>query len=60
MKCTRDGTHIPKDKYPKKYDEDESKIKREYPDDIVIVYDLEKDSWRSFRFDSIISINLIA
>jgi len=27
MKCTRDGTHIPKDKYPKNSDGDDSKLK---------------------------------
>lgn len=60
MKCTRDGTYIPKDEYPKNSDGDDSKPKREYPDDIVIVYDLENEGWRSFRFDSIVSIELAA
>jgi len=56
MRCTRNSDHIPKDKYPKTQNEDVAP--REYQEDIVIVFDLEKKGWRSFSIDNIISVEL--
>ena len=46
MKCTLSDKKIPSAKMPKT----ESKAKN---DDALPVFDLEKESWRSFRWDSI-------
>ena len=46
MKCTLSDKKIPSAKMPKT----ESKAKN---DDALPVFDLEKESWRSFRWDSV-------
>lgn len=46
MKCTLSENKIPSEKVPK----GESKAKNS---DALPVFDLEKESWRSFRWDSI-------
>jgi WYL_2, Sm-like SH3 beta-barrel fold len=49
LKCTRNPTIVPK--YENKTDR-----KREPNDDVCSVWDVEIDEWRSFRYDSIQSI----
>ncbi len=47
MICTTDSNKIPEDKQPI----GESKVKENM--DILRVYDLENEGWRSFRIDSV-------
>ena len=51
MKCTLSENKIPSEKVPK----GESKAKN---DDALPVFDLEKESWRSFRWDSIKKVEI--
>lgn len=46
MRCTLDETNIPEEKHPKNSG-------RKHPEDSIAVFDLDKQDWRSFRFDSI-------
>lgn len=59
MLCTLAKTLIPEDAYPKTK---ETEVITEAETDVVPtscrVYDLEKQSWRSFRFDSIINFTV--
>ena len=48
MRCT-----LRKDKLPIFQESTEEKKTRKKSEDAVAVYDLEKDAWRSFRWDSI-------
>jgi WYL_2, Sm-like SH3 beta-barrel fold len=50
MKCTLNEKYIPQAE-PKKTD----RVKKENPD-VLAVWDLEKEGWRSFRLDTIIEI----
>lgn len=50
MKCTLNEKYIPPAE-PKKTD----RVKKENPD-VLAVWDLEKDGWRSFRFDTILEV----
>jgi hypothetical protein len=38
----------------------ETKTTRTLNDDVLFVYDVEKSDWRSFRLDSVISVNFQA
>lgn len=50
MRCTTDKEFIPQK------DETEEKTKtRRRSEDVMVVWDLEKEGWRSFRFDSVLS-----
>lgn len=53
MICTRKLEFVSKDKHPKGSD-------RPAPLEAYPVFDLEADGWRSFRFDSIISMEPLA
>jgi hypothetical protein len=50
MLCTLAESKIPKDKKPKS----DTTI----TDEVLRVFDLEKQDWRSFRWDSIISVSI--
>jgi len=50
MKCTLNDAYIPPSE-PKKTD----RVKKDNPD-VLAVWDLEKDGWRSFRFDTILEV----
>lgn len=52
MKCTTKSSNIPEEKQP--IGEETSKENTE----IVRVYDVEHDGWRSFRVDSVTSFSL--
>lgn len=52
MLCTTCLEDIPTDKHPK---ED---TKRNYSDEVQRVFDLEKQEWRSFRWDSVTEVSL--
>jgi hypothetical protein len=54
MLCTTDSSSIPEERRPI----GESKVKENT--DILRVYDLENDGWRSFRVDSVMSFNVAA
>lgn len=49
MKCTL------KESLTKTYEKKTDKIKA-VSEDVLPVYDLEKEGWRSFRYDSIVSV----
>jgi len=49
MLCTLAESKIPKEKMPKNSGKSKS-------DDVLAVFDLEKDAWRSFRWDSVTKI----
>ncbi len=57
MKCTLDWAQIPEDKQPKSNASSvdgvvrESKQRKEPDEHSLRVFDLEKQEWRSFRFD---------
>lgn len=50
MRCTLQETVL-----PKQIDLEES-IQKKGPTDSLAVWDLEKNAWRSFRYDSVISV----
>jgi hypothetical protein len=52
MKCTLHGKLIPPEKFP-----DDSRSYKNH--DVIRVYDLEKQGWRSFRVDSVIDSELL-
>lgn len=56
MKCTLNKSHMPE---RKEYsgEKDESKPVKRRSDDTISVYDVEKNDWRSFRWDSIHAVN---
>jgi len=54
MKCTLNESLILP--LPEPVQEKEKKARKEN-ENVIRVYDLEKESWRSFRLDSIISVN---
>ena len=54
MLCTTDSSSIPEERRPI----GESKVKENT--DILRVYDLENDGWRSFRVDSVMSFSVAA
>jgi hypothetical protein len=51
MLCTLEESQIPIDKLPKNTGKPKS-------DDAMAVFDIEKQEWRSFRFDSVKEIRL--
>jgi len=51
MICTRVMDLVPDDEHPK----DDNKEHEQNPD-VIPVWDLEKEAWRSFRVDSVVSI----
>lgn len=53
MKCTLMTDKIPSEKSPKGSEKSKS-------DEVLPVFDLESDGWRSFRWDSITSVEVIA
>lgn len=50
MRCTLQDSVLPKQ---------EGKSKKEQSDEVVSVWDLDKDSWRSFRIDKILSFSKV-
>jgi hypothetical protein len=63
MVCTLDEARIPSDKRPKQLDPefaDFEKTPAKSSDEALRVFDLEKQAWRSFRWDSIKSVNIVA
>ncbi len=56
MKCTKSMDLIPPDKHPKPLAEGEEP--KPVSDVVCNVWDLEKGGWRSFRYDSVISVKL--
>ena len=53
MKCTRDVSRIPAEHLPKS--KEEGSVPRVESDEVVRVYDIDAEGWRSFRVDSLIS-----
>lgn len=47
LQCTLNPEYIPVS---------ESKNTRKSSDEVMVVYDIEKDAWRSFRKDSVIKV----
>lgn len=58
MSCTLDESIIPDEFAPKA--KEEGAVERKKSTESVAVFDLEKEGWRSFRWDSIKSITLEA
>lgn len=56
MKCTLRENLLPKQEI--KEDTDPKKERKENPD-VLAVYDLEAKGWRSFRIDSVKTINVL-
>ena len=54
MICTLDMNQIPSDNHPKSSNQDVTKANR----DVIKVFDLEINQWRSFRVDSVKSISV--
>ena len=52
MHCTTDMTKIPEDQRPVT----SITITNQQNDDVLRVYDLEKNGWRSFRIDSVSAV----
>jgi hypothetical protein len=51
MKCTTNMEFIPKENHP-------SNTKNiNYSDEVCRVYDVENEGWRSFRWDSVLTVN---
>lgn len=51
MRCTLKESLIPEDKQPK------HDSKRKVSEDTIAVFDLDKQDWRSFRYDAIIEFS---
>jgi len=49
MECTRNFAYVPKDKLPK------SNTAPNDPPDLIRVFDLDKQEWRSFRYSTVTS-----
>lgn len=63
MLCTLDENRIPADKKPKQIDPEFSEIEKpvaKSSEEALRVFDIEKQAWRSFRWDSIKSVNIVA
>lgn len=58
MVCTLLPEHIPADQQPKSPGNGEPFIPREWPEDVIRVFDIEKGAWRSFRLDSVNSVTV--
>lgn len=58
MVCTLDAKFLP----PKKevVEGEVKKPKRAQNPDVCVVYDIQQDGWRSFRYDSVVSYSTIA
>ena len=56
MKCTKNFDSIPSEKHPIGKN---VKVMREYNEDVIRVYDVDADGWRSFRADSIKSFKVV-
>ena len=52
MKCTWDMNHIPEIHHPTQ------KEPREKNNELFVVYDVEKEGWRSFHIDSVIEATI--
>jgi hypothetical protein len=52
MKCTLMAEHLP---VTEKHEDDEAKKDKKQSDTNIAVWDLDKNAWRSFRIDSIVS-----
>jgi hypothetical protein len=59
MKCTLLGDHIPDDQKPKAVSNGELVKATNWPDDVIRVFDTEAGAWRSFRLDSVNSIEVL-
>lgn len=55
MLCTLMSDHLPKNTI----DENVRHVPRQENDEILAVWDVDKQAWRSFRIDSITKINYI-
>lgn len=56
MKGTTNFDFLPKETQDKLLsDEEEGKVRKQN-DDVCIIFDLEKNEWRSFRFDRLIDL----
>jgi hypothetical protein len=55
MLCTLAKSLIPEDDYPKS---DKAKVETDVVPTVCRVYDLEKQGWRSFRFDSVVNFTV--
>ena len=55
MICTLDSSHIPSQDNERV---SERKLRKALPADIVAVYDLEKEGWRSFNINSITRVQI--
>lgn len=53
MKCTTCMADIPAEHQPS------GESKRKFSDEAQRVFDLDKQEWRSFRWDSVISVELV-
>jgi len=51
MRCTLQGDIIPQEEFEKL-----KKNKHPRPDNVLAVWDLDKEAWRSFRVDSVCSL----
>lgn len=54
MRCTLEASKLPPQK---PVDETSIKTKRKVNPDVVAVFDLDNEGWRSFRWDSITEFN---
>lgn len=58
MICTRDPGHIPKNEVMISDIAEENKPKRAGHPDVLAVWDLEKDAWRSFTVSSVTRVQV--
>jgi len=56
MLCTLDFSIIPEDMQPSMRPDDRPASVRAVNPDVINVYDVENDGWRSFRFENLINI----
>lgn len=60
MRCTQSEALIPANKHPVKQEETgSSTVKRVTSPDICRVFDLDKQEWRSFKYDSVTQFEVV-
>jgi hypothetical protein len=58
MKCTRNMSKIPQPPVTEGTNIEPRKPRKQ-PEGVAVVWDLEKSDWRSFRYDSVISVSVV-
>lgn len=59
MRCTQSNSLIPTEKHPKQEEAGGGTVKRVTSPDVCRVFDLDKQEWRSFKYDSVTQFEVV-